>query len=140
MLKEHTRIRTIPWSNICLRDVALQFVGNLFEFFLSKHNTANPENIKQLTIIGATSATIGLPSIYGLRERNIRVFILYPNGRISTIQEEQMTTIQDKNIQTLVSQVLLITVKTLSRKSLVYLCVNQKYNLELLTVSIGPES
>lgn len=70
------------------KDVALQFVGNLFEFFLSKHNTANPENIKQLTIVGATSGDTGSAAIYGLRgKENIKVFILYPNGRISTIQE-----------------------------------------------------
>lgn len=84
------------------KDVALQFVGNLFEYFLNKHNTANPENVKQLTIVGATSGDTGSAAIYGLRgKENIKVFILYPNGRISKIQEEQMTTIQDKNVQTL---------------------------------------
>ncbi|XBW38097.1 hypothetical protein QEN19_003688 [Hanseniaspora menglaensis] len=84
------------------KDVALQFVGNLFEYFLNKHNSANPAEIKKLTIVGATSGDTGSAAIYGLRgKENIRVFILYPNGRISKIQEEQMTTIQDKNVQTL---------------------------------------
>lgn len=84
------------------KDVALQFVGNLFEYFLNKHNTANPSEVKKLTIVGATSGDTGSAAIYGLRgKENIRVFILYPNGRISRIQEEQMTTIQDKNVQTL---------------------------------------
>lgn len=84
------------------KDVALQFVGNLFEYFLNKHNSANPAEVKKLTIVGATSGDTGSAAIYGLRgKENIRVFILYPNGRISRIQEEQMTTIQDKNVQTL---------------------------------------
>lgn len=85
------------------KDVALQFVGNLFEFFLKRTNKDLPqEQRKQITVVGATSGDTGSAAIYGLRgKKDISVFILYPTGRISPIQEEQMTTVPDKNVQTL---------------------------------------
>lgn len=85
------------------KDVALQFVGNLFEYFLQRTNKNLPEDQKkQITVVGATSGDTGSAAIYGLRgKKDVSVFILYPTGRISPIQEEQMTTVPDKNVQTL---------------------------------------
>lgn len=85
------------------KDVALQFVGNLFEYFLQRINKDLPEEQrKRLTVVGATSGDTGSAAIYGLRgKKDVSVFILYPTGRISPIQEEQMTTVEDKNVQTL---------------------------------------
>lgn len=85
------------------KDVALQFVGNLFEYFLQRINKDLPaEQRKTLTVVGATSGDTGSAAIYGLRgKKDVSVFILYPTGRISPIQEEQMTTVEDKNVQTL---------------------------------------
>ncbi|CCD26617.1 threonine synthase THR4 NDAI_0I00480 [Naumovozyma dairenensis CBS 421] len=85
------------------KDVALQFVGNLFEYFLQRTNASLPESEKkQITVVGATSGDTGSAAIYGLRgKKDVSVFILYPTGRISPIQEEQMTTVPDKNVQTL---------------------------------------
>lgn len=85
------------------KDVALQFVGNLFEYFLQRHNKDLPaDQKKKITVVGATSGDTGSAAIYGLRgKKDVAVFILYPTGRISPIQEEQMTTVADKNVQTL---------------------------------------
>ncbi|SCU87919.1 LAMI_0D08020g1_1 [Lachancea mirantina] len=85
------------------KDVALQFVGNLFEYFLQRANKDLPqEQRKKITVVGATSGDTGSAAIYGLRgKKDVAVFILYPTGRISPIQEEQMTTVGDKNVQTL---------------------------------------
>ncbi|AET37848.1 threonine synthase THR4 Ecym_2095 [Eremothecium cymbalariae DBVPG len=85
------------------KDVALQFVGNLFEYFLQRTNKHLPVGQrKQLTVVGATSGDTGSAAIYGLKgKKDVSVFILYPTGRISAIQEEQMTTVHDKNVQTL---------------------------------------
>jgi threonine synthase len=78
------------------KDVALQLLGNLFEYFLSKRSGAEAF----LTILGATSGDTGSAAIYGLRGKaNVRCFILYPKGRTSAIQERQMTTVPDKNVQ-----------------------------------------
>lgn len=85
------------------KDVALQFVGNLFEYFLQRSNKDLPqEQRKKITVVGATSGDTGSAAIYGLRgKKDVSVFILYPTGRISPIQEQQMTTVPDKNVQTL---------------------------------------
>ncbi|CCK72041.1 threonine synthase THR4 KNAG_0I02560 [Huiozyma naganishii CBS 8797] len=85
------------------KDVALQFLGNLFEYFLMRTNKDKPEGErKQITVVGATSGDTGSAAIYGLRgKKDVSVFILYPTGRISPIQEEQMATVPDKNVQTL---------------------------------------
>ena len=83
------------------KDVALQFLGNLFEFFLSRKNEKLTGDQKRhhLTVIGATSGDTGSAAIYGLRgKKDIDVFILFPEGRVSPIQEAQMTTVPDKNV------------------------------------------
>ncbi|KIO24105.1 hypothetical protein M407DRAFT_244563 [Tulasnella calospora MUT 4182] len=91
------------------KDVALQFLGNLFEFFLKRKNAALAEGGRQvkeeekhkLTVVGATSGDTGSAAIYGLRgKENVSIFILYPLGRVSPIQEAQMTTVPDANVHT----------------------------------------
>lgn len=86
------------------KDVALQFVGNLFEYFLTKRNAnvSKAEDRETITVVGATSGDTGSAAIYGLRgKKDVSVFILYPTGRISPIQEEQMATVEDPNVHTL---------------------------------------
>jgi threonine synthase len=84
------------------KDVALQVLGNLFEFFLDRKRSALPVEDKDavgLTILGATSGDTGGAAIYGLRgKKGIDVFILHPKGRVSPIQELQMTTVLDANV------------------------------------------
>ena len=83
------------------KDLALQLVGNLFEFFLRRRNQrkAPGERAEQLTVLGATSGDTGSAAIYGLRNKaNISIFILFPRGRVSEIQEAQMTTVTDANV------------------------------------------
>mmetsp|Transcript_32430 Transcript_32430/g.85342 ORF Transcript_32430/g.85342 Transcript_32430/m.85342 type:complete len:527 (+) Transcript_32430:278-1858(+) len=80
------------------KDVALQFLGNLFEYFIDKKEG----DAKRLTIMGATSGDTGSAAIYGLRgKKNVHCFILYPKGRVSLIQEQQMSTVPDSNIHCL---------------------------------------
>lgn len=85
------------------KDVALQFVGNLFEYFLTRRNAGKTGADREtMTVVGATSGDTGSAAIYGLRgKKDVDVFILYPTGRISPIQEEQMTTVEDANVHTL---------------------------------------
>ena len=86
------------------KDVALQFLGNLFEFFLQRKNAKAEGGHKRhhLTVIGATSGDTGSAAIYGLRgKKDVSVFIMYPKGRVSPIQEAQMTTVLDANVHNL---------------------------------------
>ncbi|KZT22292.1 threonine synthase [Neolentinus lepideus HHB14362 ss-1] len=86
------------------KDVALQLLGNLFEFFLLRRNARKSaeEKPEKLTIVGATSGDTGSAAIYGLRNKaNISIYILHPKGRVSPIQEAQMTTVTDANVHNL---------------------------------------
>lgn len=87
------------------KDVALQFLGNLFEYFLARRNAGLAANAKErhrLTVLGATSGDTGSAAIAGLRsKKDVEIFILHPKGRVSPIQEAQMTTVLDDNVHNL---------------------------------------
>lgn len=77
---------------LAFKDIALQFLGNLFEKILEDEDST-------LNILGATSGDTGSAAIYGVKGKNrIHIFILHPKGRVSPIQEKQMTTIMDSNV------------------------------------------
>jgi threonine synthase len=77
------------------KDVALQLLGNLFAHFLARDGG-------RLNILGATSGDTGSAAIAGVRGKpRIHIFILFPHGRVSPIQERQMTTVLDANVHNL---------------------------------------
>jgi len=77
---------------LAFKDVALQFLGNLFEFLLKERSTS-------LNILGATSGDTGSAAIHGVRGKDrINIFILHPDGRVSPVQKLQMTTVTDPNV------------------------------------------
>jgi len=85
------------------KDVALQLLGNLFEYFLVRRNEGKTgKDRHHLTVVGATSGDTGSAAIYGLRgKKDVSVFILHPKGRVSPVQEAQMTTVLDANVHNL---------------------------------------
>lgn len=77
---------------LAFKDVALQFLGAVFEWVLER-------DAKAINIIGATSGDTGSAAIAGVRgKRNINIFIMFPEGRTSPTQELQMTTVSDANV------------------------------------------
>ncbi len=77
---------------LAFKDVALQFLGNLFEYILA-------ERKQKLNIIGATSGDTGSAAIHGVRgKKGITIFILHPYGKTSAVQALQMTTVTDANV------------------------------------------
>lgn len=86
------------------KDVALQCLGNLFSFFLVRKNQSIPAGTPRhhLTVIGATSGDTGSAAIYGLRGKpDVSIFIMFPHGKVSPVQELQMTTVPDPNVHCL---------------------------------------
>jgi len=74
------------------KDIALQFLGNLFEYVLAGRGG-------RLNILGATSGDTGSAAIYGVRgRRSINIFMMHPHNRVSSIQERQMSTVLDDNV------------------------------------------
>jgi threonine synthase len=89
------------------KDVALQFLGNLFEFFLVRKNAhlESGHARHHLTVIGATSGDTGSAAIYGLRgKKDVSIFIMFPDGKVSPIQAAQMTTVLDANVHNIAVQ------------------------------------
>lgn len=77
---------------LAFKDVALQFLGNLFEYILAERN-------EHLNIVGATSGDTGSAAIHGVRgKKGINIFILHPHGKTSPVQALQMTTVTDPNV------------------------------------------
>lgn len=77
---------------LAFKDVALQLLGNLFEYLLEERN-------EKMNILGATSGDTGSAAIYGVRGKDkINIFIMHPHGKVSPIQELQMTTVTDANV------------------------------------------
>jgi len=77
---------------LAFKDVAMQLLGNLFEYALAKDHA-------ELNILGATSGDTGSAAEYAMRgKRGIRVFMLSPLGKMSPFQTAQMFTLQDPNI------------------------------------------
>lgn len=80
---------------LAFKDVALQLLGNLFEHILQKEGG-------RLNILAATSGDTGSAAIYGVRGRKgIQIFVMHPAGRVSPLQERQMTTVLDPNVHNL---------------------------------------
>ena len=90
-------------QTLAFKDVALSFLGNLFEYFLVRKNKGKSgDDRHHLTVIGATSGDTGSAAIYGLRgKKDVSIFILHPKGKVSPIQEAQMTTVLDSNVHNL---------------------------------------
>jgi len=77
---------------LAFKDIAMQLLGNLFEYTLGKTGTV-------LNILGATSGDTGSSAEYAMRGKHgIRVFMLSPLGKMSRFQTAQMFSLQDKNI------------------------------------------
>jgi threonine synthase len=77
---------------LAFKDMAMQLLGNLFEYALAKQH-------EELNILGATSGDTGSAAEYAMRgKRGIRVFMLSPHGKMSGFQRAQMYSLQDPNI------------------------------------------
>ena len=77
------------------KDIALQFLGNLFEYFLS----VGSRKQKKMTILVATSGDTGSAAIHGMSgKKNIDTFVMFPQGKVSLVQELQMTTVIDRHV------------------------------------------
>ena len=77
---------------LAFKDVALQFLGNTFEYVLKKTG-------REMNILAATSGDTGSAAIDGVKGReHINIFVMHPHGRVSPLQERQMTTVPDANV------------------------------------------
>jgi threonine synthase len=74
------------------KDIALQFMGQLYTYVAAKQG-------KKIHILGATSGDTGASAIEGVKGKDgIKICILHPHGKVSKVQELQMTTVLEDNV------------------------------------------
>ncbi len=80
---------------LAFKDVAMQLLARLMDHVLAARG-------ERATIVGATSGDTGGAAIeaFGGRDR-ADIFILFPNGRVSPVQQRQMTTSGHANVHAL---------------------------------------
>lgn len=77
---------------LAFKDFALQFLGNLLDYFLQKRD-------EKIVIIGATSGDTGSAAIQGCMHcQNAQIFILHPHNKVSEVQRRQMTSVIAPNV------------------------------------------
>lgn len=80
---------------LAFKDVAMQFLSRLMEHILEQKD-------ERATIIGATSGDTGGAAIEAFANRDRSdIFILFPKGRISPVQQRQMTGNHAANVHAL---------------------------------------
>lgn len=77
---------------LAFKDVAMQFLGAVFEYVLTKKNTS-------INILAATSGDTGSAAEYAMiGKKNVNVFMLSPYQRMSPFQQAQMYSLYEPNI------------------------------------------
>ena len=77
---------------LAFKDVAMQLLGNFYEYYLNNEN-------KKINIVVATSGDTGAAAIDAIKgKKNVNIFVLHPNNRISSVQRKLMTTSKEKNV------------------------------------------
>lgn len=80
---------------LAFKDVAMQLLARLMDHVLAERG-------QRATIAGATSGDTGGAAIDAFAGRDrTDIFILFPNGRVSPVQQRQMTTPDAANVHTL---------------------------------------
>jgi threonine synthase len=82
-------------STLAFKDVAMQLLGRLMDYVLTQRN-------ERATIVGATSGDTGGAAIDAFAGRDrTDIFILFPHGKVSPVQQRQMTTSTASNVHAL---------------------------------------
>jgi threonine synthase len=77
---------------LAFKDIAMQLLGNFYEFYLNKTN-------KNINVVVATSGDTGAAAIDAIKgKKNMNIFVLHPHNKVSLVQRKLMSTIKEKNV------------------------------------------
>ena len=77
---------------LAFKDIAMQVIGNMYEKILKKNNL-------KINIVVATSGDTGAAAVSAIKDRkNIKIFVLHPDNKISEVQRKFMTTVDSRNV------------------------------------------
>ncbi|MEO0328407.1 MAG: threonine synthase [Pseudomonadota bacterium] len=88
----HWLMELFHGPTLAFKDVAMQLLARMMNYVLAERN-------ERATIIGATSGDTGSAAIEAFKGReNTDIFILFPKGKVSPVQQRQMTSVPDANV------------------------------------------
>ena len=77
---------------LAFKDIAMQVIGNMYESILEK-------NKLKINVVVATSGDTGAAAIGAIKDRkNMKIFVLHPENKISEVQRKFMTTVNSSNV------------------------------------------
>ena len=77
---------------LAFKDIAMQVIGNMYESILDK-------NKMKVNVVVATSGDTGAAAIGAIKDRrNMKIFVLHPENKISKVQRKFMTTVKASNV------------------------------------------
>ena len=77
---------------LAFKDIAMQVIGSMYEKILKKNNL-------KINVVVATSGDTGAAAINAIRDRkNMKIFVLHPDNKISEVQRKFMTTVNSDNV------------------------------------------
>jgi len=89
------RLELFHGPTLAFKDVAMQLLARLYERALAARQ-------RHLTIVCATSGDTGGAAVEALAGKaNVKLVVLFPDGRISEVQRRFMTTADDANVRCL---------------------------------------
>jgi threonine synthase len=89
---DHHLLELFHGPTLAFKDVALQLVGRLFDYELSRRG-------ERVMIVGATSGDTGSAAMEAVRDSDkVDIVVLFPHGRTSEVQRKQMTTLGAANV------------------------------------------
>ncbi len=91
-LGDKTVLELFHGPTLAFKDVAMQLLGNFYEYYLNNEN-------QKINIVVATSGDTGAAAIDAIKgKKNVNIFVLHPYNRISPVQRKLMTTVKDENV------------------------------------------
>ena len=77
---------------LAFKDIAMQLLGNFYEHYLKK-------NDQEINVVVATSGDTGAAAIDAIKgKKNMNIFVLHPNEKVSIVQRKLMSTVKEKNV------------------------------------------
>ncbi len=91
-LGDRTVLELFHGPTLAFKDVAMQLLGNFYEYYLSNEN-------QKINIVVATSGDTGAAAIDAIKgKKNVNIFVLHPDNRVSPVQRKLMTTGKYENV------------------------------------------
>ena len=87
-----TLLELFHGPTLAFKDIAMQLLGNFYEYYLKKTN-------KNINVIVATSGDTGAAAIDAIKgKKNMNIFVLHPHNKVSLVQRKLMSTVKEKNV------------------------------------------